>query len=127
MRTLGPVGGAWSPSAIPVVCDLGNHVPCPEAPLSILLGHSPHPRPLKLSCGLNPLSHPDLTPVFLPFPAAPAGEALWFPCRLPLHFTTEEEPLGSWQAPRVQLVGEWMACVKPMVTFLSVAGCSVLK
>lgn len=94
------MGRAWSPSAIPVVCDLGNRVPCPEAPLSILLGHSPRPRPLKLSCGLNPLSQPDLTPVCLPFPEAPAGEAVWFPCRLPLHITTEEVPLGSWQGAK---------------------------
>lgn len=82
------------------VCDLGSHVPHPEAPLSILQGHSPRPRPLKLPCGLKPLSHLDLTPVFLPFPEAPAGEALWFPCRLPLYITTEEESLGSGQGTK---------------------------
>ncbi|EDL34645.1 mCG144861, partial [Mus musculus] len=31
---------------------------------------------------------------------APAGEALWFPCGLPLHITTEEEPLGSGQGTK---------------------------
>jgi hypothetical protein len=64
--------------------------PCPPLP--------------KLSCGLNLLSHPHLTPVLLPFPSATSGEFLWFLCQLPLPL--RRGPGGS----RRGLEGEWDSC-----------------
>lgn len=74
----------------------------PEAPHlpsvpHLLLGHG---APILKLCGLNPLTHPDLTPVLLPFPSAPCR---WGPVVSLLTSSpragqepAEGEPLGGW-------------------------------
>lgn len=92
--------GAHLPSLWSVLLVTTCHVQrplCQASACYLLLGHGPLPQATETLLWFELRFPPNLTPVFLPFPSAPAGEALRFPCRLPLHITTEEESLGSWQ------------------------------